>query len=262
MSSKPIVIACVTFETAMVVEPIVSLGASEVFLFHYVRDPGERKGEVYQEFYEEVRRQLFDRFPGIIVHDCSSQPIWDFSLMVREISNIVSSLRKYNPDVRILINTSSGTREFCNAGLIVSSRSEGVDAFQVSTLEYSVPIEKVAELYYSDGKPLGLTKHCREPKILPKFDLFVTDEVLVRSLRVFIRYYEANEYSIAKSVIEELKKRNLWTKTDASGELCYYERKYKREWLQRGWIEKHPQVTKRYRPTERGRLVADTFYTN
>ena len=258
---RPVMIACVTFETAMVIEPMGYYEPGELFLFHYVSDKDPERAKIYTAFYEEVVRQARDRFPGILIHELSSYPIWDFSLMVRALSNEVSEIRSYNKTSRILINVSSGSKEFCMAGLIVSQRCDNVDAFTVPTEEYSVSLEEVAKIYYRDGKPLGLTEHCREPKDIPKFDLFVTDENLVRGLRVFISLCDKPVYSTAQQVIEEMKKQGVWQRDEGMEESMYYSRHYKAAWLKNGWIEKDPKISRRFIPTERGRLVAETFFT-
>lgn len=258
---RPVMIACVTFETAMVVEPVGHYGPGEIFLFHYSAENDGVRGTIYKEFYEEVVRQIKDSYPGLLIHDISSFPVWNFKLMVKEISNIVSEIRNSGRDTRIVINVSSGSKEFCMAGLIVSQRCGGVDAFSVPTKEYSVSIEAVKDIYYRDGKPLGLTKHTYPPKDIPKFDLLVTDENLVKALRVFIELCDRPVYSTSAQIVEEMKRQGVWERGEGMEETMYFTRHYRSAWLEYGWIERDPKHSRRFIPTERGRMVAETFFT-
>ena len=258
---RPVMIACVTFETALVVEPFEHFGPSELFLFHYAteKDPGRR--EIYMAFYDEVVRQLKDSYPGTIIHDISQFKVWDFKVMVREISNIVTEIRRSGKDNRIVINVSSGPNEFAMAGLIVSQRNENVTAFTASTGEYYIPIDEVARIYYHDGKPVGMTKHTLPPREVPKFDLFVADENLVKGLRVFIELYDNPPHKTIEQIVAEMKKRGVWQREEGMEEAMYYSRHYKDAWLKNGWIEKDPEHSRFFAPTARGRLVAETFFT-
>ena len=258
---RPVMIACVTFETAMVTEPLGFYGPGELYLFHFVTKNDPNKGSLYNEFYNETVRQITDRFPGIIIHEISNFHIWDFQVMVREISNIVTEVRKADAGSRILINASSGPNQFGMASLIVSQRNEGVTSFTVQTEEFTVPLETVKQIYYKDGKPVGLTLHCREPQEIPKFDLFVEDETLVRGLRVFIDMFDRGQHKMAQNVIAEMKKQGVWPREEGMEENMYYARHYKDAWLEKGWIEKDPDKGRKFVPTARGRLVAETFFT-
>ena len=125
----------------------------------------------------------------------------------------------------------------------------------------AVSIEAVKDIYYRDGKPLGLTKHTYPPKDIPKFDLLVTDENLVKALRVFIELCDRPVYSTSAQIVEEMKRQGVWERGEGMEETMYFTRHYRSAWLEYGWIERDPKHSRRFIPTERGRMVAETFFT-
>jgi len=53
-----VMIACVTFETAMVVEPIHSYRVNKAHLIHWDAARATEKDRIYREFYDEVVRRI------------------------------------------------------------------------------------------------------------------------------------------------------------------------------------------------------------
>lgn len=270
---KCVVIACVSFETAMIVEPAVSYGADEIHLFHYTRDPDSENGKIYNEFYDEVYAQLREKLHHAAIIEHSASPIYDFKLMFRDLLQTIAAIKgTETPDrkIDILINSSAGTSEFSAAAIIVSMMSPGVDAFTVGTREFTVKNENIRDLYYSNGKPVGLTEHTNSPHLIPNFDIDMPEENLVRALRSYFNYTQNGRSISATKVIQQFKDEDIWKyqasprdkKTDIKQkETMYYQRHYLGVWLERGWVEKPAGYTK-YRLTENGMMVIQTFYTD
>lgn len=267
---KCVVIACVSFETAMIVEPAVSYGADEIHLFHYTRDPDSDNGKIYNEFYDEVCAQLHDKLPRIPIIEHSESPIYDFKTMFRDLLTTIAAIREKdgNDKVDILINASAGTSEFSAAAIIVSMMSPGVNSFTVGTREFTVKNENIKDLYYRNGKPVGLTEHTNSPHLIPNFDIDMPDENLVRALRSYYEYTQNGKSISATKVIQQFKEEGIWKytaspndhKTDMKQkETMYYQRHYLGVWIERGWVEKPAGYTK-YRLTENGMMVIQTFF--
>ena len=275
---KCVVIACVSFETAMIVEPAVGYGADEIHLFHYIRDPDTDTGRIYTEFYREVCNQISEKLPRVRIVEHDKDPIYDFQLMFRDILEVISEIRSRpaqadgsdtaGPDADILINSSAGTSEFSAAAIVASMMSPGVNSFTVGTREFTIKTEDIRSLYYRAGRPVGLTEHTNTPRIIPNFDIEMPPENLVLALREFHAREQEGKTLTARCVIQQLKDRRLWTykpspnekKTEPKQkETMYYQRHYLEYWVSHGWIEK-PNGSSKYKLTENGLVVIRTFY--
>lgn len=263
---KTVMMACVSFETVMVVEPAVTYNVDEIHLFHYVR--GGEAAEIYGKFYGEVARRLASELPRAAVVEHSAYPVYKFQPMLREMLSAVESVRAESEDSEILINVSSGTAEFSAAAVVVSMMCRGVTAFTVGTREYTVRPSDLEALYFRDGRPVGLTAEIYDPRPIPSFVLDMPDENLVRSLRIYSGRREAKQQVTAVAMIAALKEAGLWDyvpdpkcrKTDSrQKEVMYYQRNYIEPWHDNGWTAKAGSRSK-YDLTEKGRNVIDTFH--
>ena len=269
MTKKTAVIACVTFETVMISTPAAEYKADEVHLFHYVR-PEAAKGTVYSEFYDETARQVASKLPNAKIIEHKDSPVYDFRLMLRDILACIDDIEATYEDVEILINVSAGTSEFIAAGVISAMMSKGkATAFTVRTSEFSVVGEdKIKAMYYSNGRPVGLSASVKSPTSLPFFEIDRPDENLVRGLRLFIKTREARKAVTAAVVIEEMKKAGIWLyvpsengdKTDSKQkETMYYQRHFVNTWVALGWIDR-PGRKAKVSITPLGQNIVDTFY--
>lgn len=278
MSEKRcVVIACVSFETAMIVEPIVSFGADEVHLFHYTRNPDDDAGQIYEEFYQEVCLQIRGKLPKVEIIEHSDDPIYDFQLMFRDLLTAITDIKNKYPTSEsdtaqtgtdIYINSSAGTSQFCAAAIVAGMMNEGVRSFTVGTREFTVKTEEIRNLYYRSGRPIGLTEHTNAPRILPHFGISKPDRNLVLALRAYNRRLQDGRSVTATSMIGELKSQGIWNyqpvtrvvKTDSKQkEVMFYQRHYLKSWISAGWIEKTNGYS-RYTLTDNGLLVISTFY--
>lgn len=275
---KCVVLACVSFETAMIVEPAVSYGADEIHLFHYVRDPESDNGRIYDEFYQEVCSQIRDKLPKVTIIEHAESPIYDFQQMFRDILSTIAEIRarpakrsddSAGPDSEILINASAGTSEFSAAAIIASMMSEGVNAFTVGTREFTIKNEDIRSLYYKGGKPVGLTEHTHAPHVIPNFSVQKPEENQVLALRTYYKMTQESKSISASKVIERFKTDGIWLykaspnehKTNMKQkETMYYQRHYLGIWLENGWVEK-PSGYGKYKLTDKGIVVIGTFYS-
>ena len=270
---KCVVLSCVSFETAMIVEPAVSYGADEIHLFHYVREPDSDKGRIYEEFYNEVCSQIRDKLPKVSIIEHAKSPVYDFQQMFRDILSTIAEIRgrpgkKDEPPADILINASAGTSEFSAAAIIASMMSEGVSSFTVGTREFTIKIDDIKNLYYKAGKPVGLTEHTHAPHVIPNFRIDKPEENQVRALRTFYDMTQESKSISASKVIQRFKDDGIWQYKASPNEhktgmkqkeTMYYQRHYLGIWLDNGWVEK-PAGYGKYKLTENGIVVINTFY--
>jgi hypothetical protein len=251
----------VTFETFKISEPAVYYAATKVHLIHYT-DPTNEKNLIYEEFYEQVCKMIKKGLPKaeIIEHKA---PVYDFTVMLRAVLNI---LRNEN-DNDVFVNISAGTSEYTAAAVIASMMIPGVVPFSVSTKEYGIPEKDLRKIYYADGIPIGLTAATNEPKALPCYRIDVPDEHLVHGLRVLDEKNKNDESTSGTAVIDALKVSGIWfrkEKTDDNDverkryEAVCYQRDFVDRWKEKGWVDKDKR-TKKYFVTASGKVILDTF---
>lgn len=263
---RRIMIACVTFETTMVTDPIEYYEINRAHIIHYIKNP--EKGGVYAEFYDrvcEIIRSNSPREVEIVEHN---ERVSDFTTMLRTVLGIIQSERDADPDCDIYVNTSSGSSEYAAASAIASMMMPGTVPFSVNTKEYTVSDDMVRDLYYVDGKPVGLTKATWPPKTLPSYAIDIPEEHLVRGLRILDQRNESRMSVTSGRMVEALKSAGIWYRDTEDperksnrrqAEAVYYQRDFIAKWVSYGWIEKD-QLKNRYVLTEKGRNIIDTFY--
>lgn len=262
MSPDTVVVSCVTFETIKISAPINELNADRVHLLHYVRGSSESKFGIYQEFYDEVCRQIKEGCGAQVVEHI--KVVYDFSEMLKEVMEVIASERGND----IYINVSAGTSEYVSAATLASMMAPETKAFTVSTKEYVTPPEELRDYYYKEGKPIGLSKEVYPLKNIPKYDIDMPDEQLIRGLRVLDKQVQARRKVSAKTMIEALKEAGLWDHApDDSGkktpmfqkEAMYYQRHFVDPWTSKRWAVKDP-IIKKHVPTDLGKILIGTFY--
>ena len=264
-----VVISCVTFETVKVIDPILNYRADEAHLIHYLRD--DVKNNIYLQFYQEVCRQLKKADPGINIVEHNDVPVYDFGQMLSTVLDIEKSMyAKYGEKTEVYVNITSGTSEYVAAATMAAMMVPGVRAFTVSAREYTVSPEQVKDIYFKDGKPVGLTKYTCPPKEIAGFEILMPEENCVRCLRCLSKMTEAKESTTAKRVIARFKEKGLWNYSTNPNlqktgllqrELMYYKRHYINVWARNGWIYKTPGKSK-YDLTEEGNTIITTFYND
>ncbi len=235
-----IVISCVTFEVAKIVEPISYYEATKVHLLHK-----SETGTIYREFLDEVVSNIKETSPktSIYSHSCT---VYDFSDVLRKVLLIIEEeMRLCGPDLDIYVNVSAGTSEYSAASLMASMmHSECTVPFTVSTKEYKVSEEKVREIYYENGKPIGMTKSCREPRAVSTYAIEKPDITKVLALEVLNEQIKKGD-TCAATMMSILRDRGLfdeysrkYNNKPEQKDVMKYQRNYVDVWLENGWIEK------------------------
>ncbi len=271
-SKERVMVSCVTFETAKVVEPVKDYDATKVHLIYYVKDESNPSYSVYSEFLQEVKRQLTEDVgleeDSIIVH---CLPVYSFKHMMREVYRILKGeIERYAEGAEIFVNVSSGTSEYTAAATIASMMVPGVTPFTVSTRDFFIPAERIRDIYYDQGVPVGMSKNVYSPLPLQKYPMEAPPEDLVRALKVFHdRSADGNSISHVW-MIRALIEKGVWreggeaqipeggvNKIKVSQSMkMYYIRHYLNKWCDRGWIEKDDV---KHRLTDAGKNIIEMF---
>jgi len=281
-----VMIACVTFETVMITEPIRSYQTNKVHLIHWITDiddfrrrhSGEddriaeymEKAEIYRQFYEEVRQNIVLEIENVEICEHIAK-VFDFSEMLRTVLSIMASER----DSEIFVNVSSGSSEYTAASVIASMMHPDVKAFSVITDKFTVDsAENIRKTYFdmNTGRPIGLTKSVRDVKEIPKYRMEMPKEHLVLGLRLLSERLQNKQPTAAKYMVHALKHANIWFRETGNStsdkpeqnqtEAVYYHRDYVSPWLENGWVEKDDIVKNRLKILPEGQRAVDTFYTN
>jgi hypothetical protein len=280
-----VMIACVTFETVMITEPIVSYQTNRVHLIHWVTDldefskrhPGEddkikeyrEKISIYQQFYDEVKYSIENDIENVEIHEHIAK-VFDFSEMLRTVLAIIASEK----DSEIFVNISSGSSEFTAAAVIASMMNPDVRAFSVITDRFTIDTaENIRKSYYDKdtGRPIGLTRSVRDVKEIPKYRMEMPKEHLVLGLRILSERLRNKQHTAAKYMVYSFKHAGIWFRDTGSPspdkpeqdqtEAVYYHRDYVTPWLDSGWVEKDDIVKNRLKVLPDGQRIVDTFYT-
>jgi len=273
-----VVVACSVFEVPKIIRPIYEYEASKVHIIHFT-DKKNRDGKIYQEFYDEVVSQIRDysavkeklgKKVEIVEH--SEYRTSDFQKMLMTVFRILKNEKSKNKDTEIYVNISSGTAEYISAATIATmmaaSENDGIKLFTVGTEPGGYQTygeKKLKELYYENGRPVGLTKDAREPREIPMFKVTVPDKNLVEGLRILGRF---NGPVTDNRLIDALMDGGLMAGDDAGGGrkrtqavTMSYRRNFLHKWIEEGWAAK-PEGSNKYAPTEDGQMVIDTFYVD
>lgn len=254
-----VLISCVSFEVAKVVDPAIYYEATRIHLIHY-----SRKEDVYKEFYTEVTKQIRERLPKSNIIEHNEYHIYNFEEMMRLILVIIREEQKNaGGNVDIYVNTSSGPSEYTAASLMASMMVSNVIPFNVSSEKYQISVEKVREMYYEDGHPIGMTKTTKEPNALSTYTILMPNDDLVLGLSILNDQIKARKSTAAPDMIRLLNDVGLmyYTKT-ATGKpdqksTMRYQRNYVDHWLKNGWVKK---VSKReMKITDDGDTVLNIF---
>lgn len=257
-----VMIACVTFETVRVTDAVRYYGANRVYLLHHVSRRNE--SSVYREFYERVCAILSEEEPGTEIIDVD-RSVGDFEEMLRVVTTIIRE--EGASGAEIYVNLSAGTPEYIVAAATASMMSPGVIPFFSKSKEYTVSREKVREVFYEDGLPVGMTRSVREQVGMPSFTIEMPDEKLVRALRIWDSINEAEGRAPSSTVmVQRMREAGCWSRrgrsTARSNDSVYYQRMYVDRWLGNGWVERPRGPRSGYVVTGKGRLVLDSMWAD
>jgi len=242
-----VVVACVSFETTMVVKPIQYYRADKVYLLHYA------KQAPYDAFLKEVERQV-----GPLVKECECVKvnINNFKEVMKAVINIIRKEKGLGNHV--YVNISAGPNVFSAAALIACGM-EGAVPFNVGVKEYSV---KDTSIYYVDGKPVGLAKDVHDPYPLPEFEIQAPKSELVKGLGAWQRLSEQKGLMSTPNIIRKLEREGLMSdvtnerKKVTQAAVMKYRRNYLEPWLKNGWLMKEGRMLDL---TEKGKGILEIF---
>jgi hypothetical protein len=260
-------IACVTFETVMITDPIKFYESHIVHLIHYTRDATDERYKVYLRFYEQVCKTIREMKLGIEIIEHVAK-ITDFTTMLRTILEIMEKEEERDERSDIYVNVSAGSSEYVAAASIASMMKPRTIPFSVPTKDYTV--EDVKGVFFIEDTPVGLTKTTREPKRMPKYKIDIPSENIVKGLKILSDLNDSDTVPKGSEVIANLKKQGIWRKSapvypeeekhkQGRSDSVYYQRDFINKWLENGWVYKN-KYEKRYFLTEDGRTALRTFY--
>jgi hypothetical protein len=259
--SSKVVVSCVVFETYKIVQPIEHLkGAGKVYLIHWISKRNPEGGSIYRDFYSrnvEMLSKVID--PTSIIEVIAE--VYDFKKMLATILSILREERARGNEV--FINISSGTSEYAAVATIASMMVPGVRPFSVRTREWQISgEERIREIYYEDGVPVGQSRSVYDPEDLPIFHISMPEQRLVEGLRILDSKIKAKKSTSYASVIGDLRRTGLW-REDAGervtqSDKMYYLRNFLEPWIANGWVERTGK--RGLAITDVGRHVAEIFY--
>ncbi len=259
-----IMICCVTFETVKVTDPVKYYGCDKVYVIHYIKD-GAEKGNVFRDFYDRVVEILEEENPGIEIEEVHGSMNM-FDNMLATVTRIIETEQAlWKGNCKIYVNISSGSPEYAAAGAIAAMMAENVTPVSVKSKSYSVgTTEEIKEVYYRDGKPVGLTSETYEPQKLPVYAIPKPEEHLVRGLRVLCEAQRNRRRSKSSDIVPVLKEKGIWYMEDTKrnpkqSDAVRYHRMFVKKWLEKGWVE-YKQLQKKYEVSDAGKKVLATFY--
>ena len=260
-------IACVTVDVKTVTEPVRYYRPDEVHLCYPRDSPSPVLCKLCRDHHEQVVKEIREIDPKIKVYEHNTSDIYSFREMANRLGKINQSIVAKHPDAVVYANVSSGAQEFCVALGVFGSLNPNVVMFRVMPVMQRMDESMISSVFYdSDGVARGLYSKVSDPEELVKVHVDGPDEVLVRSLRIYISVIDRGAKPSSATMIPILKKHRLWThefkfeggSTDkATKERAYFDRHYLKPWAELGWVEKDAMF---YLPTQSGRDVIHMFY--
>ncbi len=266
-------ISCVTFETAMVAEPIGSYRVNKAHLIHWESGRGTEKDRIYREFYDEAVRRI-GGFGEVEVCE-HLEKVYEFSDMLRTVLSIIEAEQAEDGGTEIFINISAGSSEYTAAAVIAAMMNPGVTPFSVRTRAFTVDTpEEIRKAYYDDGdppRPIGLTREIKDVDEIPRYHIEMPKRHLVVGLRILAGRLDANRPTSSRYMVHEFKRTGVWFRdthlplpdkpVQNQKEAVYYHRDFVVRWKEAGWAEDDELIRKRLRLTAEGRRVIATFHT-
>jgi hypothetical protein len=262
LKRKKVVVSCVSFDTVKIVDPIRWLeNVKKVYLLHHVRKDVSG-AEIYQDFYNEVTRQLKD--------DLGINDIIEVNVKIYRVNDVLRTLLTILPpeideENDVFINLSGGPSEYAAGATIASMMIEGIKSFTVGTGEYWVPENKIKEVFFDEDRPVGLTKSVREPKPLQPFKIAPPPEYLIKSLKIYQELIQNKKLTSKTELITKFKIGGCWERGQRKvnvrdikqTERVHLSRHYFREWLNRGWVTRSKNG--RFSITSSGDTIIEIF---
>ncbi|OPY34230.1 MAG: hypothetical protein A4E32_00502 [Methanomassiliicoccales archaeon PtaU1.Bin124] len=263
MKGETVIISCVIFEVASVVEPAIFLRATRLHLIRPMDRPGTRNFRSYHEFHNEVRKQLAERLPDCEVLSYPAKT-HNFTEMLRLVLGLLKKEKELdNGRKEILVNITAGSPEYSAAATMASMMIPDVKPFNTSVFEFTVDGDRVREVFYEGDRPIGLAKKVNDPTPIPVYKVDMPSEDIIEGLKIF---KECNKKT-DRNVIKNLENTIYWkysSQTDQDtnkkekskqAKTMYYRRNFKEKWFANGWITDDGKLL-----TKLGEDAVATFY--
>ena len=142
--------------------------------------------------------------------------------------------------------------------------ADGVMPFNVPTSEFQVSEDRIKDVYYNDGRPIGMAKKVKDPVMISTYTVDRPDEKQVLGLAILNDHLTRRSAVSAASVIPDLAEKGLISVSYVSGTskpdqntVMNYQRNFMDQWIKNGWVERTSRRT--IRLTSNGRMVLDVF---
>ncbi len=244
-----VVIFCMGIETVKHIAPLRYFGADRAYMLYL-----ENKA-LFKVFRKEVSKQA---------NEILSEPleevevkVYDFTSTMAELLRIV---RKEKEAGNVVYMNLDGPPNYAAAAMITAMMEDCLTFF-TPTIDHQIIDAKMFQ--DEDGNLVGLSKDVEDPVVVPKFQLRMPAEEVVKGLRVWRNRMEKGWIMTDTAMVEDLRKENLMGKHNHEGKVSqsakmYYRRHFKDKWEYLGWMEKDHKG--RYVLTEKGEVAADVFY--
>lgn len=253
------VIACTTFETIKVSDPIIFYEADRAHII-YMSKNGDDRREFYEGLVEEIKNQILSRRDvEIFTHN---SVVYRYSDMLRKVNDIIKSEREqFGKFVDIYVNISSGSSEYAAAAMCACMMNPDTIPFTVRVKDHNISLDKYRELI-EDGFPFGDARTVYSPKMVETFSIDPPQEDMVRYLAFFALIEDKPHTNI--SIIRMMDEANVWkydskeeTKSKQSVSNAF-RRNVVEPLVEKGWLVKG-RTKNSWEITTSGKVILDIF---
>jgi hypothetical protein len=228
-----VVIFCLGIETVKHIAPLKYFGADKAYMLYL-----ERKS-LFQVFRKEVSKQVYD--------------------FTKTMACLLEIVKKEKAAGNIVYMNLDGPPNYAAAAMI-TAMMEDCETFYTPTADHQITDIKMFQ--DAKGNLIGLSKEVTEPVLVPKFQLRMPPEDLVKGLRVWKERKFSKKLMKDALMVEDLEKKDLMGIHNGSGATqsakMYYRRHFLDEWVKLGWLEK--DGADKYAMTEKGEVAVRVFY--
>ena len=244
-----VVVFCMGIETVKHIAPLEYFGADRAHMLFLENKP----------LFKAFRKEVSKRANKILSEPLEEVEVkvYDFTSTMAELLKIV---RKEKEAGKVVYMNLDGPPNYAAAAMITAMMEDCLTFF-TPTIDHQIIDTKMFQ--DDDGNLIGLSKKVKDPVVVPKFQLRMPAEEVVKGLRVWRNRNEKGWIMTDAAVVEDLRKEKLMGKHNdvekvTQSAKMYYRRHFKDKWEYLGWMEKDPNG--KYALTEKGEVAADVFY--
>ncbi len=243
-----VVVFCLGIETVKHIEPLKYFGADRAYMLYL-----DRKS-LFQVFRKEVSKQANKILrEGLVEVEVK---VYDFA---KTMARLIEIVKKEKAAGNIVYMNLDGPPNYAAAAM-VTAMMEDCETFYTPTVGHQITDIKMFQ--DAKGNLVGLSKEVKEPILVPKFQLKMPSEDLVKGLRVWKERKDSKKLMKDGLMVEDLDKKDLMGIHNGSGASqsakMYYRRHFLDEWVKMGWLEK--DRSDKYAMTEKGEVATKVFF--